>query len=341
MSAIQARPYDDLVREGVSLIPAHAPGWTDHNASDPGITLVELLAYFTELLAWRLARVTPQAKLQFLRLLQGVDGADGKQMTDAAAAPDHEAIDRAIARTVDAMSRSECLVTAADFERAAVEAAQAHLGPSRPVRVLCIAGAQLKRRLPGARRGDARAQVGVVVLPRAELDPSAMARLCDAVQQALGERCLLTTRVQVIGPVLLHAALGFRLVLRPGARAQPVLDAIAARLHGVAELEGVAVRINDLTELIDGTDGVDHVENVVVRALSTDAALLDDAGSGIGIQLAARSTPGVDARLGLPPRLDPQRLRRDAAGRLASIELQPFELVRLHLSRRAIDVVTQ
>ena len=339
---LQAWRYDDLVREGMSLIPAHAPAWTDHNASDPGITLIELLAYFTELLGYRLGRVTPEAKLQFLRLLEGSSWSGWKQLADDSARLDRGAVDRAIARAVDAMSRDQCLVTAADFERVAVEAAQANLGPGSSVRAVCIVGDELHRRLHGNRRRvDVRADVGVVVLPRAEIEPGALAALCETVQQALNARCLLTTTVHVVGPTLLHAALGFRLVLRPGARARPVLDAIAARLRGPAAPQGNAVRITDITELIDNTDGVDHVENVMISALSADAGLLADARSGIGVQIALHSTPGVDARLGLSLQLDPARLRRDEAGRLASIELHPWEVARLHLAPSVIDVVEQ
>ena len=65
------RTFDDLVAEGVTLLPTLAPEWTNHNPSDPGITLLELLAYFTELLVYRLGRVTPASKLQFLKLLGG------------------------------------------------------------------------------------------------------------------------------------------------------------------------------------------------------------------------------------------------------------------------------
>ena len=70
----RAPAYDELVREGLALIPAWAPEWTDHNPSDPGVTLVELLAYFSEILAWRALRVTPDARLQLLRLLEGRPG---------------------------------------------------------------------------------------------------------------------------------------------------------------------------------------------------------------------------------------------------------------------------
>ncbi|MEZ4496532.1 MAG: hypothetical protein R2845_07095 [Thermomicrobiales bacterium] len=38
---------DDLVEEGL-LIPFYAPEWTDHNAHDPGVTLLELFAWLAE-----------------------------------------------------------------------------------------------------------------------------------------------------------------------------------------------------------------------------------------------------------------------------------------------------
>ena len=51
------RKWQDLRDEGVALIPRFAPEWTDHNLSDPGITLVELLAYHTEAEIFRLDQV--------------------------------------------------------------------------------------------------------------------------------------------------------------------------------------------------------------------------------------------------------------------------------------------
>jgi hypothetical protein len=336
---LPAWPYDDLVREGLSLIPAHAPEWTNHNASDPGITLVELLAYFTELLVYRLGRVTPEAKLQFLRLLEDPGWTGCQRFVDASDKVDRQAVEHALERTIDAMSRSQCLVTAADFERAAVEAARAVLGPDEPVRAVCLVGTALGRRLRGARRGDARAHVGVVVLPRVPLAPGPMARLCAEVQRDLSARCLLATTVHVFEPTVLHVAVGFRLTLRPGVHTQPVLDAVAERLGRHGGQQGAALRVTDITELIDATDGVDHVDGVALLALSTDADRLGDARSGIGVQIATHSTPGVDARLGLPPQLDPGRLRRDDGGRLAAIELQPWEVAFLHLARSAIEVI--
>ena len=41
------RAFDDIVQEAIRLIPRYAPEWTNHNASDPGITLIELAAWMT------------------------------------------------------------------------------------------------------------------------------------------------------------------------------------------------------------------------------------------------------------------------------------------------------
>ena len=38
------RTWQDLVDEMRALIPRYAPGWTDHNVHDPGVTLLELFA---------------------------------------------------------------------------------------------------------------------------------------------------------------------------------------------------------------------------------------------------------------------------------------------------------
>ena len=63
--------WEDLVAEGRSLIPASAPDWTNHNASDPGITLMELFAFICEKLMYQLNRVSDRNVAEFLSLLNG------------------------------------------------------------------------------------------------------------------------------------------------------------------------------------------------------------------------------------------------------------------------------
>ncbi|MCO6457756.1 MAG: putative baseplate assembly protein [Pirellulaceae bacterium] len=64
------RTYQQLRDELVRRIPAYTPEWTDHNASDPGITLIELFAVLGENLLYRLNQIPDATRLGFLRLLQ-------------------------------------------------------------------------------------------------------------------------------------------------------------------------------------------------------------------------------------------------------------------------------
>ena len=50
------RRFGDLMEIGRAKLPALAPDWTDHNAHDPGITLMELLAWVAEAQLYSVAR---------------------------------------------------------------------------------------------------------------------------------------------------------------------------------------------------------------------------------------------------------------------------------------------
>lgn len=60
--------FDELVSEARSSLPALAPGWTDYNAHDPGITLIELFAWLAEGSSYRLDTIPDESYRAFLRL---------------------------------------------------------------------------------------------------------------------------------------------------------------------------------------------------------------------------------------------------------------------------------
>jgi hypothetical protein len=64
------RSYEQLRDALVGRIPVYAPEWTDHNASDPGITLIELFAFLGENLLYRFNQIPDATYLAYLRLLQ-------------------------------------------------------------------------------------------------------------------------------------------------------------------------------------------------------------------------------------------------------------------------------
>ena len=63
------RRFQDLVDEAKRRIPRYCPEWTDHNVSDPGITLIELFAWMTEQYIFRLNQTPARNLLTFLNLI--------------------------------------------------------------------------------------------------------------------------------------------------------------------------------------------------------------------------------------------------------------------------------
>lgn len=63
------RTFQQLLDESVVRIKAACPQWTDLSPGDPGITLLELFAFLTETMIYRLNRVPEKAYIEFLRLL--------------------------------------------------------------------------------------------------------------------------------------------------------------------------------------------------------------------------------------------------------------------------------
>lgn len=65
------RNFEQLIQEAKSYIPQLAPDWTDENAHDPGITLLELLAWHIEMQQYRINRMSVEFDRKYLMLLGG------------------------------------------------------------------------------------------------------------------------------------------------------------------------------------------------------------------------------------------------------------------------------
>jgi predicted phage baseplate assembly protein len=63
------RTFDDLFNEARRRIPVYTPEWTDHNDSDPGITMLQLFAWLEEMIVWRLNQVPAKNYIKFLELV--------------------------------------------------------------------------------------------------------------------------------------------------------------------------------------------------------------------------------------------------------------------------------
>jgi predicted phage baseplate assembly protein len=63
------RRFQDLVDDAKRLVQQRCPEWTDHNVSDPGVTLIETFAWMTDQLLYRLNRVPDRLYIKFLELI--------------------------------------------------------------------------------------------------------------------------------------------------------------------------------------------------------------------------------------------------------------------------------
>ena len=100
------RRFQDLVDDAKRLIQQRCPEWTDHNVSDPGVTLIEAFAQMVDQLIYRLNRVPDRHYVKFLDLL-------GVQMFPPTAATGEVTFRLAAKQPADVVVRAETEVATA------------------------------------------------------------------------------------------------------------------------------------------------------------------------------------------------------------------------------------
>lgn len=297
------RRYVDLVEEARSLIPTYAPEWTNHNASDPGITLIELFSYLSEMLIYRLNRVTAPNVLSFLKLLNGPEwtplGKNPKDLTPAE-------ILQVVPETILNLRKLERAVSPADFEQLALEADE------RVARARCLPrlniDVDLEREKPG--------HVSMIILPRSPTEPD-LAGIIATVEADLTPKLLLTTRLHVAGPQFVAITISAVVVsvrdeLETNVKESVVravtkfLDPRTGGDAGRGWPFGRNVYISEIYSLIDQLPEIDFVTSVT---LNTSGGL-------------------------------PNRELRNSANELMGIEVKPYELVRAQITLADVTVQT-
>jgi predicted phage baseplate assembly protein len=93
--SLDDRRFQDIVDEAKRLIPRYCPEWTNHNLSDPGVALIELFAWMTDMFLYRLNQVPDRLYTKFLDLV-GVElfppQAAGTGLTFWLSAPEAEPV---------------------------------------------------------------------------------------------------------------------------------------------------------------------------------------------------------------------------------------------------------
>lgn len=279
------RRYADLLEEARSLIPSYAPEWTNHNPSDPGITLVELFAHLTEMLVYRANRVTDDNKRAFLKLITGPGYKPDKDRP----------LGDEIREVVLDLRRTVRAVTADDYERLAVAA---HASAAR-ARALPLWNLES----PYPFKEQSQGHISVALVPAEGADAAAV---LAAVKKDLEGRKLLTTRLHVVEPRYVQLSVQATLQLKPGALEKaPPGETAGKQPQGVTELAvealnlffdpllgghdgrgwpfGRSVYVSEVYALLDGLPGVDYVS-----LLTLTLKVAPRAGEAAGDQGAGR-----------------------------------------------------
>lgn len=340
------RRFTDLVEEAMAILPRHAPEWTNHNPSDPGITLVELLAYFTEMLLFRTNQVSRECRLRFLQLIRGQERVIAEGLLNAPGAE----IDAALREAVKELRKTEVAVTVADYDHLARRATRDNPVGRRVARAHCVPAHDLARDDPARERPG---HVSVVLIPERDQTPQDLDAMIDQVSRELEPRRLLTTRLHVVGPSFIWIAPEIELGLIGGADADAVKAAAIEALErffspvagGGPNAEGWPfgrpVYLSEVYALLeDQVEGVDYVARVQIADVGFEARPAGDVANVLGVQIGTHSRVAEDTRLGMPS-LASDRWIRDAAGRLAALALAPWEVVRLAREATRIHLIAR
>ncbi len=309
------RRYKDLVEEALALIPSRAPGWTNHNPSDPGITLVELFAYLTEMMVYRVNRITDDNIRAFLKL---VNGPEWRQQGPLGAE---------IRTAILELRRTVRAVTPEDYEMLAVAA------HPKAARAHCLPRRNLAAAKPFAAESPGHVSV-VVVNVDGEKREAETREMLGKVGEKLELAKLLTTRLHVVAPRYVALSVQTTLETKPGAKdkagddeppdekksdegAPPVKprkgvvelakEAVAEFFHplrGGPERGGWpfgrSIYVSEIYALLDSLPGVDYVSQLNVSVVPRAGENEADAAA---------------------------RQKRDAKGVVYAFELEPDELV--------------
>ncbi len=340
LTGLDDRNFNELIKEGIELLPIYAPKWTNHNPSDPGITLLELFAYFTDILLFRLGQVSSESKLQFLRLLTAMDinGEVWKSIEHAGVEHIHDALISAARE----LQNIDSAVTVSDFERLALEAVSIEQENDEFIRVMCVPNYDLEHSDFTQCKKSVN-HVSVIIAPRRCLEAEKHEMLLTKVRNYLKPRCLLTTSLHVVAPKYLYITVRASITTQTGADKDEVECSVRTNVQryfgsGIGEGPhaqgwpfGRPFYLSEAIALIDRIDGVDYVNQIEVMHLSNDMEMYETKHTSVGIRTGVHSSIGKDTYLGAAMELGNPRLARNEMGELDAVLLNPWELLHVNV----------
>lgn len=250
------RSFDQLLAEAQALIPRYLPTWTDHNPSDPGIALIEVFAFLSEIVIYQTNRV-PERSLENFAVLVGTPRNPS------------ESIEQTLHRAFVSLQSKYRAITQIEFEKLI----QQEFKDSIARTVVLVDDTTIK----------------IVIVPEVSNDepaPIPTTELRQQVFEFLRERRLITTRIQVVPPQYTPVQIAVQFVHDFSSRIsretvvesvknsiQQFLKPLTGGINGQGWEFGRPLFRSELYQLIEAIPGVDHVHQLKLNGDETLGAI--------------------------------------------------------------------
>lgn len=276
------KTYTNLVEEAISQIPLEYPEWTDHNPTDTGIILIELLAWLTEMVLYRVNQIPDENYASFVSLLKGKEW---NLPINVSPQEQQKTLQSEIQNTLLELRQIYRAVTPEDFEKLVlIDWNQSQDAEKLKIaRVKCLA----RQNLESQTETFAKGHISLVVVP--EDNQINIVEKRQTLLDFLNDRKLLTTRLHIIEPEYVSLTITAELVLQDGAKAENVKEQAKKEVEmffeplksqkywqGQGWPFGRNVYLSELYKLLDDLEGVDYVEKLQINQGSQSEIELKD-----------------------------------------------------------------
>jgi len=252
------RTFDQLAAEARALIPQYFPDWTDHNPSDPGITLLEAFAHLFEAALYQLNRV-PDRTLENFALLAGAPPKEPE-----------ETIEALLRTAITGLKASKHrALTPDELEQAVI------VSPSLNVKRAKVVVETRNR--PNV--SPAETVVTLVIVPsNADLTPEAGQKMREEVFTHLRPRCLVTTRLRI--SLVEATEISLSIVVVRSARFPVARESLKAQIEACVKTFlndgkdgkgwefGRSVFRSELYQIIEAVPGVEYIRELCLKGSS-------------------------------------------------------------------------
>lgn len=271
------RVFHDLMEEVKTLIPRYNEKWTNFNATDPGITILELLAWLSDQVLFRLNRIPEKSYINFLKMV-GID-----------LEPD-ESFESGVRRARTLLEEVYRAITEEDYVYLIAKKME-EIQTGLSGRVIVLQNADLSYIPDSAGTLEDLSKMGhisIIVIPRCDgeagtyCDPDFLpgmvpgAQLMDDIYWFLASRRLLSTTVHIVSPKYVTIDIIAWVSLEENADAQIAMEDARKRItdyyhpiDGGPEGKGWpssrAFYKSELFQLLDGARGIDFVEKTAIK----------------------------------------------------------------------------